>query len=182
VLGLGKKDGYLLDPKVKVPLPHAVAKHEKTLRKLGLGKQVDGLVTAMNRAAESAVPEAKSLVLDAVKTMSVADAKAILTGPDDAATQYFQKRTRDPLTAKLLPLVQQATAQAKVAKAYAALAGQAAKYHLIPAADADLDAFVTNKTLDGLYSKIADSERGIRRDPLGQTTALLRDVFGALKL
>ena len=181
VLKLGKADGFLKDPKVKVPLPSALAKHEKTLRKLGLGKQVDSLVTTMNRAAETAVPEAKALVLDAVKTMSVADAKAILTGPNDAATAYFQKRTRDPLSAKLLPIVQRATAQAKVKQAYDAVAKQATKYRLIDASDADLDAWVTRKALDGLYLTIADNERAIRKDPLGQTSRLLRDVFGALK-
>ena len=101
VLKLGKTDGYLGDPKVRIPLPAAVAKHEKTLRKLGLGKQTDALLASMNRAAEAAVPEAKALVIDAVKTMSVDDARKILTGPDDAATQYFQTRTREPLTKKL---------------------------------------------------------------------------------
>ena len=180
VLKLGKQDGFLGDPKVRIPLPSSVAKHEKTLRKLGLGKQTDALLAAMNRAAESAVPEAKALVLDAVKTMSVDDARKILTGPDDAATQYFQGRTREPLTKKLMPLVQKATAEAKVAKAYASLAGKAAGYGLIKAEDAQLDAWVTRKALDGLYLTIADNERAIRKDPVGQTTKLLRDVFGAL--
>jgi hypothetical protein len=181
VLKLGKQDGYLGDPKVRIPLPSGVAKHEKTLRKLGLGKQTDALLAAMNRAAESAVPEAKALVLDAVKTMSVDDARKILTGPDDAATQYFQTRTREPLNKKLLPLVQKATEQAKVAKAYASLAGKAAKYGLIKAEDAQLDAWVTRKALDGLYFTIAENERAIRKDPLKATSNLLRDVLGALK-
>lgn len=181
VLKLGKTDGFLKDPKVKVPLPSAVAKHEKTMRKLGLGKQLDSLSTTMNRAAEAAVPEAKALVIDAVKTMSVADAKTILTGPDDAATAYFQKRTREPLAKKLLPIVQQATAKAKVKQAYDAVAKQATKYHLMDAADADLDAWVTRKALDGLFLTIAENERAIRKDPLGQTSRLLRDVFGALR-
>lgn len=181
VLKLGKADGFLGDPKVRIPLPSAVTKHEKTLRKFGLGKQVDALSTSMNRAAEAAVPEAKALVLDAVKTMTVADAKGILQGPDDAATQYFQKRTREPLAAKLLPIVQKATAQAKVAQAYAAVTKQAVKYHLMDAGAADLDAWVTQKALDGLFLTIADKERQIRKDPVGQTTQLLRDVFGSLK-
>ena len=181
VLKLGKADGYLGDPKVRIPLPGAVAKHEKTLRKLGLGKQTDALLASMNRAAESAVPEAKALVLDAVKTMSVDDARRILAGPDDAATQYFQTRTREPLTKKLLPLVQKATAQAKVAKAYESLAGKAAKYGLIKAEDAQLDAWVTRKALDGLFLTIADNERAIRKDPTKAATNLLRDVLGALK-
>jgi hypothetical protein len=181
VLKLGKADGFLKDPKVKVPLPSAVAKHEKTMRKLGLGKQLDSLSTTMNRAAEAAVPEAKALVIDAVRTMSVADAKTILTGPDDAATAYFQRRTREPLSKKLLPIVQQATAKAKVKQAYDAVAKQATKYHLMDAADADLDAWVTRKALDGLFLTIAENERAIRKDPLGQTSRLLRDVFGALK-
>lgn len=181
VLKLGKTDGYLGDPKVRIPLPSAVAKHEKTLRKLGLSKQTDALLASMNRAAEAAVPEAKALVIDAVKTMSVDDARKILTGSDDAATQYFQTRTREPLTKKLLPLVQKATAQAKVAKAYESLAGKAAKYGLIKAEDAQLDAWVTRKALDGLFLTIADNERAIRQDPLKATSTLLRDVLGALK-
>ena len=181
VLKLGKTDGFLKDPRVKVPLPSAIAKHEKTMRKLGLGKQLDSLSTTMNRAAEAAIPEAKALVLDAVRSMSVADAKTILAGPDDAATAYFQKRTREPLAAKLLPIVQQATAKAKVKQAYDAVAKQAAKYRLMDAADADLNAWVTRKALDGLYLTLADNERAIRQDPLGQTSRLLRDVFGALK-
>ncbi len=181
VLKLGKTDGFLKDSKVRIPLPSALAKHDKTMRKLGLGKQLDVLSTTMNRAAEAAVPAAKALVLDAVKTMSVADAKAILTGPDDAATAYFQKRTRDPLNAKLLPIVQRAIAMAKVTQAYDAVAKQATKYHLMDAGDADLDAWVTRKALDGLFLTIAENERAIRKDPLGQTSRLLRAVFGALK-
>lgn len=181
VVTLGKQDGYLGNPKVRIPLPSALKKHEKLLRSLGLGKQTDALVTTMNRAAEAAVPEAKALVLDAVKTMSVADAKTILTGPDDAATAYFQKRTRDPLQAALLPIVQRATAKVKAAQAYDAVAKKAAKYGLMDVGSADLDAWVTHKALDGLFLTIADNERALRKDPLGQTSRLLRDVFGSLK-
>jgi Protein of unknown function (DUF4197) len=181
VVKLGKADGYLKDPKVRIPLPTALMKHEKTLRTIGLGKQLDALTTTMNRAAEAAVPEAKALVLDAVKTMSVADAKAILTGPNDAATAYFQKRTRDPLSAKLLPIVQRATAKTKAVAAYAAVVKQAAKYGLVDAGSADLNAWVTRKALDGLYLTIAENERAIRKDPLKMTSKLLRDVFGSLK-
>jgi len=181
VAKLGKPDGYLADPKVRIPLPPALAKSERVLKALGLGKETQALVVAMNRAAEAAVPEAKAVVLDAVKRMTVADARAILGGPDDAAIAYFERKTRVPLTEKLTPIVQRATGQVKLAQASSALLAKAARYRLIDPKAADLDAWVTRRALDGLYLTIAEQERALRQDPLGQSSRLLRDVFGALR-
>lgn len=180
VAKLGKADGFLGNPKVKIPLPESLQKVEGLLRGLGMGRQADELVTAMNRAAEAAVPEAKALLVGAVKQMSVQDAKAILTGGDDAATQYFRRVTAAPLAEKFLPIVRKATAKVKLAEKYDRFAEKAAKYHLIDENQASLEKYVTQKALDGLYLMIAEEERAIRRDPVGQASVLVRKVFGAL--
>jgi len=123
VSSLGKKDGFLLNKQVKIPLPPRLAKAEKVMRMAGMGAQADDLVLAMNRAAEAAVPEAKPLLLDAVKSMSVGDAKKILTGGDDSVTQFFKTKTSDPLMLKFMPIVQKYTANADLAKKYNKFAG-----------------------------------------------------------
>jgi hypothetical protein len=150
------------------------------LRTLGLGDEADELVTAMNRAAEAAVPEAKVLLVDAVKTMSVQDATSILTGGDDAATQYFRRTTSEKLAAKFLPIVQKSTAKVGVAQKYNELAGQASKFGLVDAKDASVENYVTQKALDGLFLMMAKEERAIRTDPLGQSSKILKKVFGAV--
>lgn len=180
VAKLGVVDGFLGNPEVKIPLPGRLAKSEKLLRSLGLGKQADELVTAMNRAAEAAVPEAKVLLVDAVKKMSIQDATAILTGPDDAATQYFRRTTSDKLAARFLPIVQQTTAKAGVAKQYNDVAGKAAQFGLVDAKDASVESYVTQKALDGLFLMMAKEEQAIRDDPLGQSSKILKRVFGAI--
>lgn len=177
---LGVVDGFLGNPEVKIPLPGKLAKGEKLLRTFGLGKQADELVTAMNRAAEAAVPEAKTLLVDSVKQMSVQDATSILTGPDDAATQYFRRTTSDKLTAKFLPIVQQATAKVGAAKKYNDFAAKASQYGLVDAKDASVESYVTQKTLDGLFLMMAKEEKAIRDNPLGQSSKILKKVFGAL--
>ena len=181
VASLGKPDGFLGNPKVKIPLPENLQKAEKMMRKLGMGKHADELITTMNRAAEAAVPEAKALLLDAVKQMTLQDAKAILTGGDDSVTQYFQRTTSEPLTVKFLPIVRQATERVELAKKYNRYAKQAAKLGLLDKEDASLEAYVTDKALDGLFLMIAEEERAIRKNPLGQASSLLQKVFGALK-
>jgi len=181
VASLGKPDGFLGNPKVKIPLPENLQKAEKLMRKLGMGKHADELITTMNRAAEAAVPEAKALLLDAVKQMTLQDAKAILTGGDDSVTQYFQRTTSEPLTVKFLPIVRQATERVELAKKYNRYAKQAAKLGLLDKEDASLEAYVTDKALDGLFLMIAEEERAIRKNPLGQASSLLQKVFGALK-
>jgi hypothetical protein len=181
VSNLGAPGGFLDNPKVRIPLPPSVQKLEGTLRGLGMGKYADELGTAMNRAAEAAVPEAKTLLVNSVKQMSVNDAKGILTGGDDAATQYFRRTTSAQLTQKFKPIVQKAMAKVKVAEKYDRFAGKASKFGLIKEQDAHLDDYVTQKTLDGLYLMIADEEKAIRQDPVSAAGKLARKVFGALQ-
>ena len=181
VTSLGRTDGFLGNPKVKIPLPENLQKAEKMMRKLGMGKYADELIVTMNRAAEAAVPEAKELFLNAVKQMTLQDAKGILTGGDDSVTQYFQRTTSAPLTEKFLPIVRQATERVELAQKYNRYAKQGAKLGLIDKKDASLEAYVTEKALDGLFLMIAEEERAIRKNPLGQASSLLQKVFGALK-
>ncbi len=181
VAGLGRPDGFLGNPKVKIPLPESLQKAEKLMRKLGMGKRADELITTMNRAAEAAVPEAKTLLVNAVKQMTLQDAKAVLTGGDDSATQYFKRTTSTPLAEKFLPIVKKATEKVKLAEKYNRYARQAAKLGLLDEKDASLEDYVTQKALDGLFLMVAEEERAIRKNPLGQASSLLQKVFGALK-
>lgn len=180
VAQLGKQDGFLGNGKVRIPLPDSLHKIESTARKLGLSKQADELIETMNRAAEAAVVEAKPLLVNAVKQMSVKDAKDILSGPDDAATQYFKRTTSSGIGARFLPIVKKATAKVQLADKYNAYAGKAAKLGLIDAKDANLDSYVTQKAMDGLFLMIAEQEKQIRADPVGTGSNLLKKVFGAL--
>ncbi len=180
VAQLGKPDGFLGNPQVKITLPESLQKVESLGRKLGLARQADELVDTMNRAAESAVVEARPLLVNAVKNLSVKDAKDILAGPPDAATQYFRKTTSAQLNQKFLPIVRKATARVGLADKYNAFAGKAAKFKLIEEQDANLDGYVTQKTMDGLFLMIAEQEQQIRQDPLGSGSALLKKVFGAI--
>jgi hypothetical protein len=178
---LGVVDGFLGNPAVRIPLPGKLEKAQKTLKLIGLGPRADELVKTMNRAAEAAMPEAKTLLVDAVKQMTVQDAKAILTGGDDAGTQYFRRATGDKLAAKFLPIVKQSTDRLQVASQYNALASQASKLGLVDPKDATIETYVTNKALDGLFLMMAREELAIRKDPVGQGSKLLQQVFGALK-
>lgn len=176
---LGRSDGFLGNPKVRIPLPGFLDDVAPLLKAAGQQRRIDELVTAMNRAAEAAVPEARSLLVAAVRSMTLDDARAIVTGGDDAATQFFARRTREPLTAKFLPIVTRATKKVALADKYNALAGKAAGFGLVRREDANLEGYVTGKTLDGLYLVIGEEERKIRRDPVGTGSAILRRVFGA---
>ncbi len=178
---LGRQDGFLGNPKVKIPLPESAQKVEGLLRGLGMGKQADELVTAMNRAAEAAVPQAKVLLVNSIKQMSVEDAKGILAGGEDSATQYFRRTTSGPMAEKFKPVVRNAMARVKLAEKYDQFAGKAAKFGLVREQDAHLENYVTQKTLDGLYLMIADEEKAIRKDPAGAAGNLAKKVFGALK-
>jgi hypothetical protein len=181
VAQLGAQGGFLNDPKVAIPLPPALEKADRALRMFGMGKDADDLKAAMNHAAEAAVADAKPVFKQALQHMSVADAKAILTGGEDAGTQYFRKATNTPLTARFKPIVAQETAKLKLAALYGQYAGKAADLHLMSAEDANLNDYVTAKALDGLFSRIADEERTIRKDPLGQASSLIKKVFGAVR-
>ncbi|MEJ7687120.1 MAG: DUF4197 domain-containing protein [Variovorax sp.] len=178
---LGRQDGFLGNPKVRIPLPGYLEDAGKMLRAVGQGSRIDELVTAMNRAAEQAVPAAKDLLVNAVRTMSVADAKGILTGGDTSVTRFFADRTRAPLTERFLPVVTYATVKVKLADKYNILAGKAAGFGLIKKEDANIQRYVTGKSLDGLYLMIGEEERKIRQDPIGSGSAILQKVFGALR-
>ena len=177
---LGRKDGFLTNKKVKIPLPDGLAQVEPVMRMAGRGKDFDQLVTAMNRAAEAAVPEAKTLLVDAVRQMSVEDARGILTGGDDAATRYFKSKTQARLAEKFLPVVKQSTDRLALAEQYNKLAGQAASFGLVKGEDAQIEGYVTRKALDGLYLMIGEEERAIRRNPVQAAGSLAQKVFGVL--
>jgi hypothetical protein len=177
---LGKKNGFLGDKRVKIPLPKSAQTAEKMMRTFGMKKQADELIETMNRAAEMAVVEAKPILTNAVKSMSFDDARGILTGGDDAATQYFKRTTSKDIGARFLPIVKTATAKVDLAGQYNKYAGQAAKLGLMSEQDADLDTYVTQKAMDGLFLMIAEQEKAIRKDPIGTGSSLLKKVFGAL--
>lgn len=180
VSNLGRENGFFGNDRVKIPLPESLQKVDSALRRFGMGKYADELVLTMNRAAEAAVPEARSLLLDAVTQMTIQDARDILTGGDTAATEYFQRKTTQQLTAKFLPVVKTSTAQAGVAQKYNALANGAARFGLIDERQANLDNYITQKALSGLFLLVADEEKAIRDKPLEQGSKILNKVFGAL--
>jgi hypothetical protein len=178
---LGKTDGFLGNPKVRIPLPGFLEDASKLLQLTGQGKRVDELVTSMNRAAEAAVPMGRDVLVGAVKSMSVTDAKNILGGGDNSVTQFFAEKTRLPLGDKFLPIVTKATEKVGLANQYNKVAGKAAGIGLIKSEDANIQRYVTGKSLDGLYTIIGEEERKIRQDPVGTGSAILKKVFGALK-
>ena len=178
---LGRTGGFLDNPKVRIPLPGFLDEVAKLAKFTGQQKRVDELVVAMNRAAEAAVPQAKALLLNAVKTMSVQDGRKILTGGDNSVTEFFADRTRAPLTTKFLPIVSKETGRVALAEKYNALAGRIASTGLVKQEDADLEHYVTGKALDGLYLVIGEEERKIRQDPVGTGSAILSKVFGSLR-
>lgn len=177
---LGRADGFLGDAKVRIPLPDGLRQAEAVLKAFGMEKQADELVVAMNRAAEAAVAEAKPILLDAVRRMTLHDAKGIVTGGDDSVTQYFKRATAEQLSDKFLPIVRSATAKVQLAQKYNALAGRGASLGLIKEQDANVERYVTRKALEGLFLMIAEEERAIRQDPMAAAGSLAKKVFGAL--
>ena len=186
VASLGKSDGFLKDMNVKIPMPESLQKIEKTLRALRQEKLADEFVTTMNRAAEQAVPQAASVLGDSVKQMSIADARSILTGTNNAATQYFRRTSQTNLHMRLLPIVKSATEKAGVTGAYKQMTEKASGGfgglggNLLGKETPNLDDYVTRKALDGLFLKIAEQEKQIRENPVARTTDLLQKVFGAV--
>ena len=178
---LGRTDGFLKNDKVRIPLPDSLKKAESVLKIMGQSKRVDELKTSINRAAEAAVPEAKTLLVDAIKNMSVEDAKSVLTGGEDAATQYFRKATGAKLHARFLPIVGKTVNRYKLSEQYDRIAGTASQAGLIGKEQANMAEYVTNKALDGLFLMIAEEEKAIRSDPLGRSSEYVRKVFGSLK-
>jgi hypothetical protein len=178
---LGKTDGFLGNDKVRIPMPGFLEDASRLLKTLGQGKRVDELLVSMNRAAETAVPMAKDLLVGAVKSMSVSDAKKILSGGDTSVTGFFADKTREPLGVKFLPVVNKATEKVGLAAKYNRVAEKAQGMGLVKQEDANIQQYVTRKSLDGLYFMIGEEEKKIRQDPIGTGSAVLKKVFGALK-
>ena len=181
VARLGVENGYFGNPTVKIPLPPSLQRVERGLRTFGMRREADELVLSMNRAAEAAVPEAKQLLTDAVRKMSVQDAKGILSGGDTAATNYFRRATRTQLTQRFLPIVKRATDRVGLAQQYNSLAEQGAALGLVKEDEASIERYVTQKALDGLYFMIGEQEKAFRRDPVGATSSIVRKAFGAIR-
>jgi hypothetical protein len=181
VAKLGMENGFFGNSRVRIPLPPSLQRVERGLRAFGMQREADELVLAMNRAAEAAVPEAKQLLADAVRKMTVQDAKKILTGGDTAATDYFKRATENQLTQRFLPVVKRATDRVDLAQKYNAVAGQGLALGLIEEEEASIERYVTGKALDGLYFMIGEQERAFRRDPVRATSDIVRRVFGAMR-
>lgn len=179
VATLGRTDGFLGNPSVRIPLPSVLEDAARVLRRTGQGARIDELVVAMNRAAEAAVPEARTLLVGAVKSMSIEDAGRIVSGPPDAATRFFAEKTREPLSVRFRPIVARATQRVRLAEQYNALASRAAGLGLLRGEAVSVEGHVTAKALDGLYFMIGEEERRLRRDPVGAGSDLLRRVFGS---
>ena len=175
---LGRPDGFLGNPKVRIPLPGFLNDAAKVLKFTGQQGRVDELVKAMNRAAEAAVPEAKALLVAAVKGISVGDARRIVGGGDDSVTRFFADKTRKPLGDRFLPIVTRETKKVDLADRFNAVAGKARDLGLVRDDDANIERYVTKKALDGLYLMIGEEEKKIRSDPVGTGSALLARVFG----
>lgn len=178
---LGKDGGFLNNPLVRIPLPGYLNDAAKLLKTLGQGKRVDELVGSMNRAAELAMPEAKTLLVGAVKSMSVDDGRKILTGGDNSVTTFFSEKTRAPLGVKFLPIVTKATEKVSLAAKYNNVASKGVGLGLVKKEDANIQQYVTGKALDGLYLMIGEEEKKIRKDPVGTGSAILKKVFGSLR-
>ena len=181
VAHLGRVDGFFGNPQVKIPLPESLQRTERLMRRVGMAKYADELILTLNRAAEAAVPEARPLLLDSVKKMTVQDAKGILSGGDTAATEYFRRTTQDALRKRFLPIVKKATSRVELAEKYNEYADTAVAFGLVKKDDANLDDYVTQKALDGLFFMVAEEEKAIRKDPVAAASAILRKVFGAIR-
>lgn len=175
---LGRPGGFLDDPRLRIPLPGFLHDAARLLRATGQKRKVEELEVAMNRAAEAAVPEGKAVLLAAVKAISVEDALKLVRGGDTAVTDFFVAKTRAPLGEKFLPIVTRATEKVSLAERYNAVAGKAQGMGLVKGEDANVQQYVTGRTLDGLFMVIGDEEKKIRADPLKSGSAILKQVFG----
>lgn len=175
---LGRRDGFLGNPQLRIPLPGYLGDAAQLLKFTGQQKKIDSLVTAMNRAAEAAVPQAQELLVQAVKSMSVEDAVSVVKGGDTSVTDFFALRTRGPLTERFLPVVREATEKESLAAKYNAVAGKVSELGLMQKEDASIEAYVTRKALDGLFRTIGEQERQMRQDPVGTGSAILKKIFG----
>jgi uncharacterized protein DUF4197 len=181
VARLGRTDGFFGNPQVKIPLPESLSRAERLLRRAGMGRYTDDLILTMNRAAEAAVPEARQLLLDSLRRMTVQDAKSILTGGDTAGTEYFRRTTQERLRKRFLPIVEKATAKVNLAQKYDQYAAKGLALGLVKQEHADLDGYVTQKALDGLYFMVGEEEKKIRKNPVEAASAIIKKVFDAIR-
>jgi hypothetical protein len=177
---LGRENGFLGDPSVKIGLPKNFTRAEKFLRGVGYGQKIDDLILAMNRAAETATPKAQELLLESIRKMSISDAKTVLTGGDNAATEYFRKSTEAQLTETLMPVVRSMTEKSDFVRAYNGLAGKLVKYG-VKSDQQTIERYVNKKALDGIYFRIGEEERNLRANPTRYAGSLLGKVFGLMK-
>ena len=178
---LGAQDGFLSNDKVKIQLPARLEQIRPLLKMTGHAQQLDELVVSMNRADEAAIPMAKPLLIDAVKSMTFTDAKNILLGGETSVTDFFRQKTTAPLRTKFLPLVKGVTDKAGLSAKYNAVMGKAQKFAAVSEQDATVEAYVTQRALDGLYLMIAEEEKAIRQDPIGSGSKIIGKVFGLIK-
>lgn len=175
---LGKQDGFYRDGKVRIPMPDKLKKVEKLLRKTGQDKLADKFIKTMNRAAEQSVKSTFNIFVDAIKKMTLQDAVDIYKGRDDEATRYFRRTKGSEIQKTIQPIVKQATAQTGVTSNYKKISKQAGILHpSLKKSMPDIDEYVTEKTMDGIFYKIAKEEALIRKDPAARTTEILRKVF-----
>jgi len=181
---LGHDGGFFRNIEVRIPVPESLQPVERALRAVGQGPLVDEFQLAINRAAEKAVPEAVSVLVNSIRQMTFADAEQILRGHATAATDFFRRTSQTSLYERFLPIVKEATARTGVTAAYKRMTGNplaaVAAQAVLGRESVDLDAYVTNRALDGLFLKIAEQERLIRENPAERTTEILRKVFGSV--
>ncbi|MAT64792.1 MAG: hypothetical protein CMN57_04025 [Gammaproteobacteria bacterium] len=176
---LGRQGGFLQDQAVRIPLPQELQTAESLLRRLGQDRYADAFIESMNRAAEQSVPQTTDILIDTIKGMSVSDARGIVQGGDDAATRYFQEHSSAQLAEVIRPIVSENMDRVGVTARYKQFVSRAGFLESFVAEDSlDLDAYVTNRTLDGLFLKLAEEEKRIREQPVARTTEILKDVFG----
>lgn len=179
VAKLGVDGGFLNNEKVRIPLPAVLEKARPVLAMMGKGQQLDDLEVAMNRAAEQAVPMAKPLLVNAVKSLTVQDAKNILSGGDTAVTDFFRSKTSDQLGERFLPIVKGVTDRSRLSAKFNGAMGQAKAFGVASGPNT-VEEYVTGHAVDALFVMIAEEERDIRRDPIGSGSKILRKVFGAM--
>ncbi len=178
---LGVENGFLSNDLVKINLPSSLDKIKSILRMTGQGPKMDELVVSMNHAAESAVPLAKPLLMNAIKSMTVTDAKNILSGGDTSVTDFFRSKTAAQLKDQFKPAVKAVTDRVGLSEKYNKVMGPAAQYGVVPEQQATVEGYVTDKAIDGLFVMIGEEEKAIRQDPVGTGSKVLAQVFGLLK-
>jgi hypothetical protein len=175
----GRLDGFFKNAAIKILLPKQLDTVGKGLRMAGQGRLVDEFVLSMNRAAEKAAPEARKIFVDAVKQMSFDDARKILFGNDTAATEYFKAKTSTRIATAFRPIIEKSMDEVGATRQYKDLIGRFQNLPFAKSQSLDIDSYVVNKSLDGLFYMVGEEEKKIRKDPLARVSSILKDVFGS---